>query len=243
MRVEDVVEDALRAADAFDPSPDLFERVQRSIEEDAAHRRRVVGTLALVGLGVLGVGVYLAATVTRVDGALEMPFPALEFLASAVMIGIVLVLGPSIRRFGEAYERAVFGSSPATGVVVLRLLDVSYYLIFIGYVMVTLVFDPALEFGPELADWLRWQLVRIGGLLMLMGVLHVAVLTALPVSGLVLAANNRRLRMAAGNPSTDALADRADRTIGVLTWAVAVLAALTLIGWVLNAVLILGLPG
>lgn len=37
MSLEKRIADALHAADTFQPSPDLFTRLQRSIEEDLAH--------------------------------------------------------------------------------------------------------------------------------------------------------------------------------------------------------------
>ena len=62
MNVEQRLVNALRAGDQVEPSPDLWTRVLHSIEEDQAHRRRVltstaaaIGTLvALFVVGVLG---------------------------------------------------------------------------------------------------------------------------------------------------------------------------------------------
>ena len=40
MTLEQVLSATLHSADDYDPSPDLFAKVQRSIDEDRAHRRR-----------------------------------------------------------------------------------------------------------------------------------------------------------------------------------------------------------
>ncbi|MEE8489776.1 MAG: hypothetical protein V3S43_05520, partial [Acidimicrobiia bacterium] len=65
MTVEERLTAAFRAADQYQPSPDLFAKVTRSIEEDASHRRRVrrlVGTLiAAFGL----VAIYLFVAIDR----------------------------------------------------------------------------------------------------------------------------------------------------------------------------------
>ena len=121
------------AADQFQPSPDLFERITRSIEESAAHRRRV-RRIAVMGLAALAfVAVYLFLTVEPVDGGFEMPFWSLEVLMTGVMVALVLTLGPAIRRFGTAFESDMFRSNPATGDSFLSLMDVAFYLIFGAY--------------------------------------------------------------------------------------------------------------
>ncbi len=242
MTVEQLLIDALHAADDYQPSPDLFAKVQRSIEEDAAHRRRVRLVLGGVATGMLAIGGYLALTVDVVAGDVTMAFTALEILVTAVMIVIVAVVGPAIRRFGELYERAAFRGSAATGTAVLRLLDIAYYLIFTAYIVMSLVFDPTLAFDAGLAAQLRGELDRVAGLLLLMGVLHVGLLLALPLAGLVHTANEWRMRIAAGARSSDKLAARVDKVITVVAWVVAILVVLQLVFLVLNLVL-LGLGG
>ena len=76
MTFEQLVGDALRAADDFDPSPDLFAKVQRSIDEDAAHRRRVRRAVAWATASVVAAVVYLLVTVSVTDGVVTMPFVA-----------------------------------------------------------------------------------------------------------------------------------------------------------------------
>jgi len=251
MTFEQIVGEALHAADSFQPSPDLFVKVQRSIEEDAAHRRRVrrIGIWATAAF--LTVITYLATTVEVAAGTAEQPlmdrvrmsFTSLEVLVTAVMVGLVLVLGPTIRRFGEAYEREVFRSDPEVGTAVLRLLDVAYHLIFGAYIIMSLVFDPALEMGGGLADWLRGELIRVGGLLLLMGLLHVALVVALPIVGVVFAANERRIRMSDGLPSTDGALATVDKVVTVVAWILGAVLALNIISAVLNGLFLLGASG
>ena len=130
MTFEQQVEGALHSADLFQPSPDLFAKVKRSIGEDLAHRSRVRRVLGAVAASVAAVLVYLFVTVDVTSGAWSMSFTALEVLVTVIMIGIVIVLGPAIRRFGETFERDIFRGSPETGTGMLKLLDMSYYLIF-----------------------------------------------------------------------------------------------------------------
>ena len=59
MNVEQRLVNALRSTDRVEPSPDLWSRVVHSIEEDQAHRRRVVTSFAIsiavvAGLVVVG---------------------------------------------------------------------------------------------------------------------------------------------------------------------------------------------
>ncbi len=251
MTLEQLVGDALHAADDYQPSQDLFAKVQRSIDEDAAHRLRLRKVALWIVGGLVAVMAYLVVAIDVTDGTaaqsftdrVTMPFRALEVLVTAVMIALVVVLGPAIRRFGETYEREVFRSSPDTGARVLRLLDISYYLIFSAYILMTLVFDPSLEFGGTLPDWVRGELGRVGGLLLLMGILHVVLVLALPVAGLVFSANQRRSRVAAGMESLDPLAERLDKVITIGAWILAGLVVLQLVGGVLEVLLVLGASG
>ena len=238
MTFEQLVGDALHAADDYEPSPDLFAKVQRSIDEDAAHRLRVRRAVTWLSAAVAAVLGYLALTVDVVDGSITMSFRALETLVTGVMIALVAVLGPAIRRFGETYEQAVFSAGPETGARVLRLLDIAYYLVFGAYILMTLVFDPKLEFGGTLADWIRAEMVRLGGLLLIMGVLHVVLLLALPIAGLVFSANQRQMRLAEGRAATDPTAGRIDRVITIGAWIVAGLVVLQMLGIVFNIVLL-----
>jgi hypothetical protein len=223
MTVEERLTAAFRAADQFQPSPDLFAKVTRSIEEDASHRKRV-RRLAIALTAVLGfIAVYLFVAVDRVDGAFLMPFWTLELLVTGIMVGLVLVLGPTIRRFGTAFESDIFRSSPATGLSFLTLMDVAYYLIFGAYTFVTLQYGPPADApgAEDLVGWLGFETFRVGGLLMLMGLLHAATLVVLPVVGLVFSANMRRARrehLGEAAPPLNPHNDQLDRWITIVVW-------------------------
>lgn len=53
----------------------------------------------------------------------------LELITVAVMVGVVGVLGPLIKRFGKAYAAHVFRANPRTGKSYLVLLDSAYFVI------------------------------------------------------------------------------------------------------------------
>ena len=245
MTFEQRVESALRTADRFQPSPDLFAKVRRSIEEDRAHRTRVRRVFGAAAAAVAVVLMYIFVTVDVADGVWSMSFTALEVLTTLIMVAIVIVLGPAIRRFGETFEQDIFRASPETGRRILQLLDVAYYLIFGAYVLMTMVYKPTREFAhTTLTDWLSFELLqRLPGLLLLMGVLHVALLLALPVVGLIFNANRRRERIMAGVPSVDAGMDKVDTAITVVSWVLAILLVLDVVVALLVVVAGLGASG
>lgn len=223
MTVEDQLSAAFRAADQYQPSPDLFTKVTRSIEEDEAHRRRVRRIAISVAAVLAFMVAYLFVVIDRVDGTITMPFWTLELLLTGVMVTLVLLVGPVIRRFGTAFESDVFRSNPATGRSFLTLLDIAYYLIFGAYTFMTLQYSPPADVAraADLAGWLGWESLRVAGLLMLMGVLHAVTLVTLPVVGLVFSANMRRARRARlgdaalpANPDND----QVDRWITIVVW-------------------------
>lgn len=223
MTVEERLTATFRAADQYQPSPDLFAKVTRSIEEDAAHRRRVRRTTITV-LAALGfVAGYLFVAIDRINGAFEMPFWTLEVLVTGLMVGLVLVLGPTIRRFGTAFESDIFRSNPATGRSFLTLMDVAYYMIFGAYTFMTLQYAPPVDVpgAEDLVGWLGWESQRVAGLLMLMGLLHAVTLVVLPVVGLVFSANMRRARRARlgdAAPPANPRNDQLDRWITIVVW-------------------------
>ncbi|NNC43910.1 MAG: hypothetical protein HKO03_11800 [Acidimicrobiia bacterium] len=246
MSVEEQLTKAFRIADLYEPSSDLFAKVQRSIEEDAAHRLRARRIAAAVVASLSFIAVYLYIAIDRVDDSFEMPFWTLEVLATGVMIGIVLVLGPTIRRFGTSFESDVFRSNPATGRSFLTLMDIAYYLIFGAFTFMTLQYSPpAFVAGTEnLARWIEFEIRRIGGLLLLMGVLHAVTLVVLPAMGLVFSANLRRARRALlgdAAPPADPRNDQIDRWITIVIWVIVGLVLLNLMVSLLLAVV--GLAG
>ena len=234
MTIEEQLTAAFRVADQYQPSPDLFAKVTSSIEEDASHRRRVRNIAGALVAALGFIAVYLFVAIDRVDGALEMPFWTLEVLVTGIMVGLVLVLGPAIRRFGTAFESDVFRSSPATGRSFLTLMDIAYYLIFGAYTIMTLMYSPPTDVtGAEfLVNQVEFEIFRVAGLLMLMGVLHAVTLAALPVVGLVFSANLRRARRARlgeSAPPANPHNDQLDRWITIVVWILVGLGLLQII--------------
>ena len=187
--VEQRLIDAFTIADRIEPSEDLWTRVVHSIDEDRAHRRRVVGS-TLICLGVLLALVASALPFLRDDllGTSIEPL-AFEALVSVALLTVVVTLGPAIRRFGRNYTADLWPGNPVVARSIVRLLDIGYFLVFIGYVLVTVRFDHyegrALASREHLAEQLTSASVRVGGLLLLIGVLHALTMLALPFVALV----------------------------------------------------------
>ena len=195
MSVEQLLRQAMHGADTYEVSPDLFARVKRSIEEDLAHRRRVRAALAWSFAGVLAVATYLFVMAEVVDGRLTWPWWALELLTTAILITLILVVGPLIRRFGRIYATSVFTANPPTAQHFLRVLDVAYYLVFSAFVIIETQVVPREEWlganGTTVHIGSLAQ--RIGGLLLLMGLLHAITIALLPILGVVFSSIWRQL--------------------------------------------------
>lgn len=245
MSLEERLREVLRRADEYEPSPDLFARVRRSIEEDAAHRRRIRRAVASALTGVATLAAWFALTTDVADGRLVVPWWAVELAVDAVLAGLIVVLGPLIKRFGKTYARDVFRANPPTGDRFLRLFDIAYYLIFVGYLLVTAHYGPEPAWrlgglGPQLEE----AFIRLGGMLLLMGLLHGSAITGLPVIGLLFSSTWRRrdrAEMGEQAPPPDPRAQAAERLAAAIVWG---LAALVIVGALILAVLIvLGLGG
>ena len=145
MNVEDRLVQAFGHADRMEPSPDLWTRVVHSIEEDQLHRRRIVGT-ALGGVA-LTVALVVTGALTTIDGfaGRHVRWQVMEVLEVIALVAMIVALGPGIRRFGRGYASDLFTSSRPIGAAVLRLLDVAYFLIFGGYVLLSLDFPDTLD--------------------------------------------------------------------------------------------------
>jgi hypothetical protein len=191
--VESALRDALvRGADALDESDDLFARVQLSVEDDRrrrAQRRRRVGVVtALAG----AIGAVVIATADPRQGELVMDWWILELLWFGFMLGLAIWLGPFIKRFGKAYAADVFRGNPRTGKSFIVLMDVAYYLIFFAFILFTVQFEPAGGWEQTVnADQLRASAVRVGGILLIVGVLHGLNVLSLPIIGRILTLNRR----------------------------------------------------
>jgi hypothetical protein len=109
----------------------------------------------------------------------------IELATNLVLLAIVFVLGPLIKRFGRGYAGDVFRANPRTGKSYLILMDVAYYLIFVAYVLFTVTLDRPGEWLQAGAQ-IEQELIRIGGMLLLMGVLHGLNVLSLPLVGRLL---------------------------------------------------------
>ncbi|HSJ70565.1 MAG TPA: hypothetical protein VLA29_02840 [Acidimicrobiia bacterium] len=116
----------------------------------------------------------------------------LELITTGVMVVIVLVLGPLIKRYGRSYAADVFVANPRTGKSYLVLMDVAYYLIFGAFILLTIRFEPPPDWADTVnAAQLQSETVRIAGLLILMGLLHGLNVITLPIIGRLLSLNRR----------------------------------------------------
>lgn len=192
-RLEDRLREALFAEAAqVEESPDLFERIQGSVADDLKRRRwrRKVATLWAVAAAGLLAGVAAATDVQ--EGRLIMEWWVLELITTMVLVTIVVVLGPFIKRFGRTYAADVFRSNPGTGKSFIVLIDFAYYLIFSAYVLFTVLFKRPGDWTPMVgAVQLKVEVAKIAGILLLIGVLHGANLFLLPIVGRLLTLNRQ----------------------------------------------------
>ena len=108
------------------------------------------------------------------------------------------------------------------------MVDIAYYLIFSAFILMSTSFSPEVDWGGRLTSQLEWELARIAGLLLIMGVLHAVTIAVLPVVGLVFASNWRRAvraELGANAPEPNLRAERADRAARIIVWVVAALLA------------------
>lgn len=121
-----------------------------------------------------------------------MPWWLVELITNAVLIGIVLTLGPLIKRYGKSYAADVFVANPRTGKSYLVLMDIAYYLIFGAYILFTASFEQGSDWAVTVnAAQLKVETARIGGMLLLMGLLHGLNVITLPIIGRLLSLNRR----------------------------------------------------
>jgi hypothetical protein len=172
-------------------NPDLFARVVRSIDE-ARVRRRYRWNLAAALLGFVVANGVLAIVLSDFDnGRLTMQWWVIELITNIVLVALAIGLGPFIKRFGRSYAADVFRANPRTGKSYLVLTDVAYYLIFTSFVLFTVTFVEPGGWKQTTGAQLKHEVARIGGILLIMGVLHAANVVALPIIGRLLSSNKR----------------------------------------------------
>jgi hypothetical protein len=191
--VEQRLRDALfDEADALDESDDLFARVALSIEDDRTMRRQRRRRFGVIGSLIGAVAAVFIATTERSKGALIMDWWVLEMVWFAGMVFLAVWLGPFIRRFGKSYAADVFRANPRTGKSFIVLMDVAYYLIFFAFILFTVHFEPDDGWAQTVnANQLRACTVRLGGILLIVGILHGLNVLLLPMIGRILTLNRR----------------------------------------------------
>ncbi len=116
----------------------------------------------------------------------------LELITAGVLIAVVTVLGPLIKRFGKAYAADVFQANPRTGKSYLVLMDFAYYMVFGAYVLFVLKWEPDTGWADQVnAEQVQGSVVRLGGMILLMGLLHGLNVLTLPIIGRVFTLNRR----------------------------------------------------
>jgi hypothetical protein len=186
MNVEQRLIEVFQTSAHIEPTPDLFTRVVHSIEEDRRHRRRVVQTVATLVGAALALVVAGALSIENGRFGRYVDRPTMEILEVVALTMVLVALGPAIRRFGRGYADDLWPAGAVTPRAILRLLDVAYYLVGAGYILLSTSFD----FGDGLlADDLAGQLsaasIRIGGLIVGLGILHATTFVVLPIVAFV----------------------------------------------------------
>ena len=120
-----------------------------------------------------------------------MSWWVIELATNLVLIGIVVILGPVIKRFGRAYAGDIFRANPRTGKSYLVLMDVAYYLLFAAYILGTATFEPSFAWTNSTAAVLQDEVVRVAGMLLIMGLLHGLNVLSLPLIGRLLGMSRR----------------------------------------------------
>ena len=175
-------------------SPDLFARVVGSIDDDRRRRRRLRRTATAWGVGL---ALATAGVITLQREGVGMPWWVLEIATTLGLVAIALWLGPFIKRFGRAYAADVFHDNPLTGKSYIVLTDVVYYLIFAAYILFTVRFEPDNSWSQTnlvttaTAGQLKFEVERIGGILLIIGVLHGLNIVLMPVLGRLFSLNRR----------------------------------------------------
>lgn len=116
----------------------------------------------------------------------------LELIFVVAMFTAIGTLGPLIKRFGKGYAADVFEANPRTGKNYLVLMDFAYYLIFGAYVLFVVQWqrDPGWSETVGGAQ-LQASVARIGGMVLLMGLLHGLNVLSLPVIGRLFSLNRQ----------------------------------------------------
>lgn len=172
-------------------NPDLFARVSRSIDDARTRRRYRLKLAASIVAFVVANAAWALALSDFDNGRFTMPWWVIELATDVVLVALAIGLGPFIKRFGRSYAADVFRANPRTGKSYLVLTDVAYYLIFTSFVLFTVTFEEPTDWVASTGAQLKHEVARVGGILLIMGILHAANVVALPVIGRLLSSNRR----------------------------------------------------
>lgn len=170
---------------------DLFARVTLTLSEARLRRRFRLTLLAWI-LVFIAANALVAVVLSDFDNRrFTMDWWVIELLTNIVLIAIAIGLGPFIKRFGRAYAADVFRANPRTGKSYLVLTDVAYYLIFTAFILFTMSFVEPTSWRLSTGRQLKDEVSRVGGMLLIMGILHGLNVVALPVIGRLLSNDDR----------------------------------------------------
>jgi hypothetical protein len=190
--LESRLHDALgEVGDHTEPSPDLFARVVGSIADDRARRRRLRNAALAWAAAIALAVVAIVTLIPKDEEGLHMPWWILEIASDLVLVAIAVWLGPFIKRFGRAYAADVFHDNPLTGKSYIVLTDIVYYLIFAAYILFTIRTQAPTLAGDVTADQVKETAARLGGILLIIGVLHGLNIVIMPVLGRLFSLNRR----------------------------------------------------
>ncbi len=193
MTLEGRLREALYAgAVQVEESPDLFARVKGSIADDIRRRAWRWRVARIAALALTALATFVIAVTDYREGGLIMDWRILELITTVVLVAIVIVLGPFIKRFGRSYAAEVFRANPSTGKSFIVLMDFAYYLIFGAYVIFMLNFERLESWAMTVnAAQVKAETMEVAGILLVMGVLHGMNLLMLPIIGRLLMLNKQ----------------------------------------------------
>lgn len=184
---------------------DLFERVAMSVG-DARDRRRFRLTLAAWILAFIAANALLAISLSDFDNRrFKMQWWVIELITNIVLVALAVGLGPFIKRFGRSYAADVFRNNPRTGKSYLVLTDVAYYLIFTAFILFTVTFVQRVNWRLSTGTQLKAEVVRVGGMLLIMGILHGLNVVALPIIGRLLSNDDPSTKHANAEPAASSV--------------------------------------
>ena len=135
-----------------------------------------------------------------------MDWSTLEIFKVIVLIALAVGLHQCIRRLGKHFAAAVFEATPQLGRHFVTLADYAYYLIFSAYILFNINIERPVRYDAQGSPvGHRWEqtvsaaqvqdsLTSLGGICLIIGVLHGVNVFVLPFVGSVLALRVRLMQ-------------------------------------------------